>query len=254
MTAARCGRVRTVDAMRGPSSAKDGQAIRVVVSAVCKTTTTNTTSARRRPMTTAADVACNPEHVKSVVAAQVERALEWLFAVAESGGSTRRLEKDVWRAVLLIGAKLLSAALAVRCRRSLLDDLDRRGLSLADVTLRMGSDYWAGLTTTGPGWALRRPRDRRLDGRRAAPTARRRLRRVPLPRGPRVDPHPARQGRGRRERPRARLRRPRGGPSPATARQGGAPPGNLHQFRIRPIGEREPTNPLATGRFVFERA
>jgi len=54
----------------------------------------------------------------------------------------------VWRAVLLIGATLLSAALAVRGRRSLLDDLDRRGLSLADVTLRMDSDYWAGLTTT----------------------------------------------------------------------------------------------------------
>ena len=99
-------------------------------------------------MTTTADVPCNPEHVKSVVGAQVEHALEWLFAVAESGGSARRLEQDVWRAVLLIGATLLSAALAVRCRRSLLDDLGRRGLGMADVTLRMGSDYWAGLTTT----------------------------------------------------------------------------------------------------------
>jgi len=38
-------------------------------------------------MTTAADAPCNPEHVKSVVAAQVERVLEWLFAVSESSPS-----------------------------------------------------------------------------------------------------------------------------------------------------------------------
>jgi len=99
-------------------------------------------------MTTAADVTCDPDHVKSLVGVQVERALEWLFAVAESGGSARRLEKDVWRAVLVIGATLLGAVLAVRCRRSLLDDLSRRGLGIDDATLRMGADYWAGLTTT----------------------------------------------------------------------------------------------------------
>jgi len=99
-------------------------------------------------MTTAADVTCNPEHVKAVVGAQVERALEWLFAVAESGGSARRLEKDVWCAVLVIGVTLLGAAMAVRCRQSLRDDLRRRDLGMDGMTLRTGSDYWAGLTTT----------------------------------------------------------------------------------------------------------
>jgi hypothetical protein len=99
-------------------------------------------------MTTEAEVTCNPDHVKSQVMVQVERALEWLFAVAESGGSARRLEQDVWRAVLVIGTTLLGAAMAVRCRRSMLDDLRRRGLDEGDVRLRLGADYWSVLTTT----------------------------------------------------------------------------------------------------------
>lgn len=99
-------------------------------------------------MTTDQLFACDPEQIKGVLFEQIGRAVDWLFVAADSRATTRQLEVGTWSAVLVVGATLLGAMLAVRCRRSMLDDLNQRGLSPRDVVMRHEADYHASLTTT----------------------------------------------------------------------------------------------------------
>lgn len=102
-------------------------------------------------MPTTAFLACDPTAIKSVLVEQIDRAQSWLFEAAAAGASARQLEQLTWCAVMVLGATLLAAAFAMRCRRSMQDDVHKRGLAESDALVRMDADYHATVTTTfGP--------------------------------------------------------------------------------------------------------
>ena len=99
-------------------------------------------------MTTNPLFARNAEAVKSELQSAFHAAVDEMFQLAESGHAPRVLEIELWKQMLQLGRLLMAVMLAMLCRRATERDLQRRGLSQAQVTLRMDEDYWATQTTT----------------------------------------------------------------------------------------------------------
>lgn len=99
-------------------------------------------------MTTNSLFARDTEAVKSELQSAFDTAVGELFELAESGCAPRLLELELWKQMLQLGRLLMAVMLAMLCRRATERDLQRRGLSQAQVTLRMDEDYWATQTTT----------------------------------------------------------------------------------------------------------
>jgi hypothetical protein len=99
-------------------------------------------------MTTDAPLTRDLAAVKNHVLASVQTEFNRLVALAESGTRPRDLEIAVLKAVFTLGRLILATLLSVLCRRCTERDLQRRGLSSAQTTLRLEQDYWATQTTT----------------------------------------------------------------------------------------------------------
>jgi hypothetical protein len=99
-------------------------------------------------MTTNPLFARDSQAVKSELQTAFCTAIDDLFGLAESGAKPRAIEIELWKQMLQLGRLLMAVMLAMLCRRATERDLQRRGLSQAQVTLRMDEDYWATQTTT----------------------------------------------------------------------------------------------------------
>jgi len=99
---------------------------------------------------TKTELAASADHVKAELNAVVAKAVADLSSKAAEG-SQRTLELALWSHLLALGKVLLAYAFALRCLRSAMADMERRGLTLSDVDLRADASYPATLTTTvGP--------------------------------------------------------------------------------------------------------
>ena len=95
-----------------------------------------------------------PEN-RSTVKGELVRAfsdlVDELLTLASGDCDLRSLEKAVVRELLCLGRMLLSHLFALRCQQATAEDIEQRGLTPAQVRLRLDEDYWATVTTTvGP--------------------------------------------------------------------------------------------------------
>ena len=81
---------------------------------------------------------------ESLIHTQTKELLEF----DKEGASMRQLEERVWTIVLAIGRFLLTSLIQARCRRAMERDIEARGLSERDVSLRTDRNYWKTLQTT----------------------------------------------------------------------------------------------------------
>ena len=92
---------------------------------------------------------------RATVKAELVRAfadqLDEILDLAHGDGNLRGLEKVVVRDLLCLGRLTLGHLFALRCQRATAEDIERRGLTVKQVRLRLDEDYWATvMTTVGP--------------------------------------------------------------------------------------------------------
>ena len=97
---------------------------------------------------TKSELAGSAEHVKAELDSLVLAAIGGLAATVNTGGGQRALELATWSHLVAIGRTLLAYAFALRCLRSTLEDVERRGLRAEDYIFRSDAAYHATLTTT----------------------------------------------------------------------------------------------------------
>lgn len=85
--------------------------------------------------------------VKAELMATFERMLDWLLAMPMDR-SVRDVESETWTGLLTLGALVLAAVLAVRCRDLSLDDIRARQVPRDQWRFRMDRDYLVRLSTT----------------------------------------------------------------------------------------------------------
>ena len=93
--------------------------------------------------TTALDVARDPRSVNALLHGALSEAAAGLLASARAGVSPRRLEEETWGLMLSLGRSLMAACMATACKRAMEADIERRGLEVGQVLVRVDRDYWA---------------------------------------------------------------------------------------------------------------
>lgn len=97
-------------------------------------------------------VAREDQVVKEQAASLARRASDAVAGAADDGTGVRELEVLVWKWATEFGVMLMAAGLGRMCARATERDIEERGLSAGEVSLRMDKqDYWGTLSTTlGP--------------------------------------------------------------------------------------------------------
>ncbi len=86
--------------------------------------------------------------VKKEAAAVGRRAVATVLAAADEGATVHELEKVAWKCVLELGMMLMATGVGRLCGRATEQDIEARGLTKEQVSLRLDQDYWGTLSTT----------------------------------------------------------------------------------------------------------
>jgi len=86
--------------------------------------------------------------VKKQAAAAGRKGVAAILAAADKEVTVRELEGIAWEAALELGSMLMSLGLGRLCGRATERDVEARGLTKEQVSLRMEQDYWGTLSTT----------------------------------------------------------------------------------------------------------
>ncbi len=86
--------------------------------------------------------------VNKEAAATGRSAVAAVLAAADEGATIGDLEKLAWKWALELGTMLMVAGVGRLCGRATEQDIEARGLTKDDVSLRLDQDYWGTLNTT----------------------------------------------------------------------------------------------------------
>ena len=91
------------------------------------------------------------EEIKRALTSEFANELDEVLSLAKQGATQRAVEQSVWKQMVKVGQRTLGYGFALLCQRATEEDLQRRGLSLQQVSLRLGQDEWPTvMTTLGP--------------------------------------------------------------------------------------------------------
>jgi len=86
--------------------------------------------------------------VKKEAAMLGRSAVSAVLAAVKDGVRVRELERLIWESVLELGRMLMGAGLGRLCGNATEQDIEVRGLTKEEVSLRLDRDYWGTLNTT----------------------------------------------------------------------------------------------------------